>query len=183
MKHLERICTGIDTSEIRAVLDRWPQLWAGTPLPRKARAIQAGVSLANRASNAHRDVSALQLRWLRPPSWDFYPAEVSGIADWALPLVQVVAAAIGARQIGYVSLHRLKAGGMIEPHIDVDDHPSVGRFHLVITSNPQCICTSGGERAHMAPGEIWRFDHRVMHSVVNAGPDYRVHLVLNAVAA
>jgi Aspartyl/Asparaginyl beta-hydroxylase len=177
MKHLERICTGIDTSEIKAVLDRWPQLWTGKPLPGEGHKIQAGTLFA--PAKGGQELFGIWLRWTVPPSGEFQP-EISEIAYWARPLVQTLALVVGAHTIGWVSLHLLKAGCSIHPHIDKGGDRNVGRFHLVITSNPRCLVTSGGETAHMAPGELWWFDHQATHQVVNGGPD-RVHLVFDAV--
>jgi Aspartyl/Asparaginyl beta-hydroxylase len=51
----------------------------------------------------------------------------------------------------------------------------------VLASSPHVGSRSGSETVHMAPGELWWFDHQVEHHVENDGPD-RIHLIFYATA-
>lgn len=59
-------------------------------------------------------------------------------------------------------------------------HRYPNRFHCVVTSNAECVFTAGDEAVCMEPGELWWFDQKVMHGVVNGGSTDRVHLILDA---
>jgi quercetin dioxygenase-like cupin family protein len=84
--------------------------------------------------------------------------------------------------LGRIMIVRLKTGGEIAPHIDEGAYARYyARFHLVLESNPACVFKAGGELVHMAPGELWWFNHQVEHSVVNNGPD-RTHIIVDLTA-
>lgn len=188
MKHLEHIASGIDTSEVRAVLERWPKLMTGESLPLNAREIEAGTMAGEHTLNGG-PLPVWEVLWLRWPvdTWnatdclEFEPP-IAASAYWARNTLRTVASLVGAGELGRIHLVRLKAGGRVPPHVDVgiySDHFS--RFHLVLTSDPRCLFTAGSETVHMAPGELWWFDHGAVHSVTNGGPD-RIHLIFDAVA-
>lgn len=186
MKHFDRIATGIDTSEIRAVLDRWPEIWTSGPdsvPPHIGRDVRPWSATANTTPDC--DWLTIYLRWLVfTPIPDQYGCDprIDNIAHWARRTVRTASLLAGfssrEREIGRILLTKLAAGGRVPPHIDSDQ--GFSRFHLVITSDPRCLFTVEDESVHMAPGELWRFDHLRTHSVANDGPD-RIHLILDAV--
>lgn len=180
MKHFERIVSGVDVSKINAVLDRWPELLTGEPLPPSALEIEAGTMRA--IPIPPTDVSPTVALWLRwSPSAAVAPKpDISEIVYWARETVQTIVLVVGAVGVGFVSLHRLKAGHTIKPHTDSNGNFRFSRFHLVLTSTPRCLFTVDDETVHMAPGELWWFNHQLTHSVTNGGPD-RVHLIFDAV--
>jgi hypothetical protein len=52
---------------------------------------------------------------------------------------------------------------------------------MVLESSPRCIFNAGGKSVHMAPGELWWFNHQVEHSVTNSGLD-RTHIIVDLCA-
>jgi len=90
-----------------------------------------------------------------------------------------------AHGMGYfvrASLVRLKAGGEIAEHTDrnfslVHSH----RVHLPVVSNEQVEFTVGGERLNMKEGALYEINNRRVHSVINAGSEDRIHLILDYV--
>lgn len=84
--------------------------------------------------------------------------------------------------LGRVMLVELPAGASIDRHFDQGayaDH--FDRFHLPLTSEPGNLFTCGDETIHMAPGELWQFNHHIEHEVVNNSSAPRVHLIIDAV--
>ena len=118
------------------------------------------------------------------------------IAPWTRDTVNAIVDIVKPIEVGAIDLVNLHAGERIWPHTDGPPECSrckvVGatecryvrrypqRFHLVITSNPNCWMEAGGERVCMAPGELWWFNWGVEHSVTNAGKTDRIHLILDA---
>lgn len=90
--------------------------------------------------------------------------------------------ALRVKQLGRVMLVELPPGASIDRHRDEGayaDH--FERFHLALISSPGNLFTCGGETIHMAPGELWKFNHRIEHEVVNHSDTPRVHLIIDAV--
>lgn len=102
--------------------------------------------------------------------------------------VQVMLGSIGLvpreADIGRVLLTKLPPMAEITPHIDEGayaDH--FDRFHLCLQAvgySNAFYC--GGELRLMAPGEMWWFNHKRMHHVMNAGALDRIHLIVDVVA-
>lgn len=81
--------------------------------------------------------------------------------------------------IGRVMISMLKPGGIISRHIDegqyADNHL---RYHFVLHSNPECTFICGDEAVKMRAGEIWTFNHKEEHEVINADRENpRVHII------
>ena len=80
---------------------------------------------------------------------------------------------------GRVVISLLKPGGIISPHVDegtyADNHE---RYHFVLHSNPNCTFICGEEAVQMHAGEIWTFNHKLQHQVINADRENpRVHII------
>ena len=82
--------------------------------------------------------------------------------------------------IGRVVVAKLKEVAIIAGHIDEGNYAKWhDRYHFVITTNPEVNFYCGDEQQHMAVGEIWWFDNKVEHSVVNLGNTSRIHIVVD----
>ncbi len=87
--------------------------------------------------------------------------------------------------LGYfirANLVRLTSGGEITPHTDgnfslVHSH----RIHLPIVTNDEVRFTVGSETVNLKEGELYEINNRRTHSVKNAGPEDRVHLIMDYV--
>ena len=80
------------------------------------------------------------------------------------------------------NLVRLQSGGTITEHTDnnfslVHSH----RVHLPIITNAEVGFMVGNKSINMKEGELWEINNRRLHSVNNAGPEDRVHLILDYV--
>lgn len=79
-----------------------------------------------------------------------------------------------------ILLVRLPAGASIAAH--VDEGMSLlhcHRIHVPLTTNPGVMFSVGGERRHLAPGEIWEINNATVHQVENRGAEERVHLIVD----
>ena len=177
--NFERLQTGIDVAPIRDALAACPTLW---------RMITARQDYPG---SAHRDTQCIFIRGPEAFTPEAYQGTVTAI-DYpaaATPLGVAVQAilgplleALGVSELGYVLVVSLKAGGVIDEHVDEGAYAEhYERFHLAITGEPSAALIVNGERQHFAPGELWRFDHRSSHWAENPGATDRIHVIFDAV--
>ncbi len=87
--------------------------------------------------------------------------------------------------LGYfirATLVKLKAGGVIKPHQDLNFSLTHShRIHLPIVTNDDVWFTVGNEAINMKEGQLIEINNRRMHSVDNKGNADRVHLILDFV--
>ena len=86
------------------------------------------------------------------------------------------------RTLGRVMMVELPASAAIDRHRDEGAYAEhFDRFHLPLVSEPGNVFTCGDETIHMAPGELWQFNHRIEHEVANNSSAPRIHLIIDAV--
>jgi len=79
-----------------------------------------------------------------------------------------------------VNLVKLRAGGEITPHWDMNFSLAHShRIHVPIITNDQVFFRVGQETAVMKEGEVIEINNRRRHSVINEGTEDRVHLILD----
>lgn len=79
---------------------------------------------------------------------------------------------------------KLRAGGIINPH--VDKHPSfhVGhRIHVPITTNPRVRFMIDGRPYQFEVGEAYEINNQKTHSVMNKGTEDRITFIFDYVPA
>jgi quercetin dioxygenase-like cupin family protein len=83
-------------------------------------------------------------------------------------------------KLGRIIAAKLQPGSVIKLHKDEGDYVKAhDRFHLVVTTNSDVKFTCEAEEVHMNAGEIWWFDNKKEHSVVNNGSTERIHVVVD----
>ena len=137
----------------------------------------------------HHDTEAI---WLRGPReitlqsvfndtacFD-YPA-LNTLAQPLIALFTPILQTIGSTRLGRVMIVALKPGGQIDAHEDTGRYAKAySRFHLSLQSEPGNVFECDGEQVHMAPGELWWFNHRGQHTVRNESDQPRIHLIFDA---
>lgn len=175
LKHFRLITQGLDIAPALSEIARHKTLW---PL----------MDLRQRYGPSHKDTETIALRG--PPSlydiqnnlesmnytvWNSF----TELGKLFLELVSI----IGAREVGRVMLVRLKPMGIITPHRDEGVYARYySRFHLALASELTCSFSVGDETIHMAPGELWWFNHQLSHHVINLSPIPRIHLIFDSCA-
>jgi hypothetical protein len=79
-----------------------------------------------------------------------------------------------------VLLVKLTHGEVIDPHFDegislLQSH----RVHVPIITHDQVLFCVGGEKRHLAAGEIWEINNATVHYVENFSNHDRVHLIVD----
>lgn len=113
----------------------------------------------------------------------------TGTAPWAdtqhlarCPAIRGLLAELGC-ETQSVRLMRLGPGARILEHQDYNIGVDYGfvRMHIAVISGPGVEFVLGGEPLHMRAGECWYLDVWKAHSVVNSGPEARIHLVVDCI--
>lgn len=139
--------------------------------------------------SAHKDTRAIFLRWCKGlsvlaafteiPAFNF-PA--MGQLTEAHELINQITSKVGALELGRILIVSLRPGGVITPHADEGayaDHYE--RFHIVLKSEPGNVFICGDESVEMKTGELWWFNHKESHSVVNNSSSERIHMIIDCV--
>lgn len=83
-------------------------------------------------------------------------------------------------RLGRILLVELAPGGLIDEHRDEGLYArTFNRYHFVISSTPGNVFYCREEAVHMLPGEVWWLNHQELHSVANASPTPRIHLIVD----
>jgi hypothetical protein len=89
-------------------------------------------------------------------------------------------AAVKGERLGRCMINKLKVGGQIYPHADTPVHAEYwDRFHIVLQSAPGSNFRCGDEWVNMETGDVWWFNNKLEHEVINNSGDDRIHLVID----
>lgn len=106
--------------------------------------------------------------------------QFSYLVPETVKLVNSVLAKINVATVGNVLAVALAPEANVSPHIDEGSYPEhFERFHIVVTSPENNFFIVNGEVAFPQQGDVFFFNHRVMHSVGNPSPEWRVHLIVD----
>ena len=177
LQNFRRIRGGIDTAPALKELEERPELWDLFTLRQEYE------------GTAHRDTKTIILNAPRSGSLegitdnlDYVDLELLHDLPCIYDLLCRASAMVQSRDIGRLMIVKLRQGGHVTPHRDEGGYARYfARFHLVLSSSPDCWFRAGDERVNMAPGELWWFNHQVEHEVRNGGPD-RIHIIMDATA-
>ncbi len=182
MRNFQLIFSGADMGPMQHAIARQPALWnqntyrttyTGTP--------HVGVDdIWLRYSDTEKTGDPAKLAAVQNDHGAvWYPAarEITQAKPLILDLMRIVA----AYELGRVMITRIKPGGRILPHADVDgDYVHLGdiaRYHIVVQGLPGSQFRCGDETVDMKTGEVWWFNAHLEHEVINNSADDRIHLI------
>jgi glycerol-3-phosphate dehydrogenase len=175
MRHFTKIAEGIDVVPILNALAVRPDLWnendLRTTFPGSPHAATDDVwCLFNDPTNPDAVVNDLDVVPFR--AWEAIP----GLRGLILDLMRRV----DGHRLGRVLITRLAPGQTIPEHVD-EGAPATyfSRYHVALQSCPGALNISGGETITYRMGEMWWFDNRAPHSVVNNSADDRIVIVMD----
>jgi hypothetical protein len=109
-----------------------------------------------------------------------YDQPVFKLLPEARPLIFNLMAMAQGERLGRVMINKLVPGGRVFPHADTPVHAEYwDRFHIVLQSQPGSNFRAGDETVHMQTGDIWWFNNREEHEVVNNSAGERIHMVVD----
>lgn len=107
-----------------------------------------------------------------------YPAYL--ILSEARPLVMGLMAYVGGERLGRVMINKIASGGRIYPHADTPEHTDYyTRFHIVLQSSAGCFIRAGDEQLEMRTGQVFWFNNKLEHEVVNNSDADRISMVID----
>lgn len=163
MRCFRRLADGID---VRPLLDAvsGSDLWDQFPIR------------TQHPESVHHDVSDILARF-------DHDGEVQAFPAWSLlpalrPLVFDLMRAVEGVELGRVVISRLAPGKAIGAHVDggVD---GFSRYQIALQSDPGCLFRAGDETASFREGEIWWFDNRLEHEVLNHSEADRIVVIVD----
>lgn len=176
MRHFTKIAEGIDVVPILNALAVRPDLWNEHNLRTTySRSPHVDVDdilllfndLEQSAAAMVDDTHVIPYR-----AWDVIP----GIKPLVLDLMRRV----DGMALGRVMISRLAPGKCIAEHIDQGAPATFyNRYHVALQSLPGATNHSGDEAVGYRMGEMWWFDNRAPHSVVNNSADDRIVIVMD----
>lgn len=174
MRHFMKIAEGLDVQPVLVALAAKPWLWNQFDL--RTTHPQSPHTACDDIWVRFNDVSdpaavVNDIDCVPYPAWTELPLQ-----DLVLNVMRVVR---GTR-LGRVIISRLPPGRQIDPHVDQGAPATYyTRYHVALQSGPGCLNISGDETVVYQPGELWWFDNRVEHSIVNNSADDRIALVID----
>lgn len=98
----------------------------------------------------------------------------------ARPMIFGLMAAVQGERLGRCMINKLAPGGVVFPHADTPVHAEYwDRYHVVLQSQPGGVFRVEDERVEMRTGDVWWFNNRVEHEVINNSADFRIHLIVD----
>jgi hypothetical protein len=95
-------------------------------------------------------------------------------------LIFNLARMVKAERIGRIIISRLPPGAEITPHEDGGAVASYyTRYQMPLQSAPGCVFECAGEKVQMCGGEVWWFDNKKTHSVVNNSATDRIAMIVD----
>lgn len=174
MKYFQKIAHA-DVQPLMAALARQPELWNQNNL----RTTHKGT--------AHADASDIWLRYNDlnsdvPVIDDLdnqdYPA--FALLPQARSLVFNLMRLVEGNRLGRVFITKLPVGGRILPHADGGKSPEYyDRYHIVLQNYMGSDFRTGDETICMSAGDVYWFNNRVEHEVINNSIDDRLTLIVD----
>ena len=175
---LDLIASGINIAPALFEIEARPVLWSLFTARQTAE------------GSPHHDTECIVLRGPAVPDLDSvftdliahdYPV-IYALTNTIALLRNVLETHLAGATIGRVMIVKLKAGGEIDSHSDEGPYAEwyTSRLHLVLTSSPANVFQNGDDYAQCAPGELWAFDHRIVHSYQNHSDRDRIHIIIDA---
>ncbi|WP_416631944.1 aspartyl/asparaginyl beta-hydroxylase domain-containing protein [Acinetobacter baumannii] len=107
-----------------------------------------------------------------------YPAY--SILSEARNLVMALMAYVQGERLGRVMINKIAPGGRIYPHADTPEHTDYyTRFHIVLQSGAGCFIRAGDEQLEMRGGDVFWFNNKLEHEVVNNSNTDRISMVVD----
>lgn len=187
MKNFQQIAANANTIPLLLAIKRQPELWHADTYMRDYPQGPFGETNSillrfpmRRVMELEADLEAYnagksQYDWHESvdfPAYDLLPE--------ARPLIADLMRLVEGERLGRCIINQIEAGGRIFPHVDTPIHTSYyHRFHIPLQAAPGVVFRAGDEQVTMLPGQVWWFDNKAEHEVINNSGDSRIHLVVD----
>jgi len=87
---------------------------------------------------------------------------------------------VGGERLGRCLITELKPGKKILPHVDMGAPAEYyERYHVVLSGHKGSIFRAGDEQVTMLTGEVWWFDNKQEHEIINNSAEDRIHMIID----
>jgi hypothetical protein len=188
MRYFQKIKSDLNTASLLNAVIRQPDLWNQFNVRTRNWNAEEDADCGNAPRTPHRQVDDILIRF------NDLKQDINAIANdkecinfpaaYRLPqaraLIFGLMSLVEGEQLGRVLITKLRPGATIAPHVDMGSPAEFyDRFHIVLNSAPGCLFRSGDETVYMQTGDVWWFDNRAQHEVINNSADDRIHLIID----
>lgn len=176
-----KLAEGLDVSEVNAQLAGHPELWDSVDYRKhiglgKPHSRMSDIWVRYNDIEPYRERGDLQGLndphipvWY--PAWDALPA--------LKPIVFGLMATVQGEMLGGILITRIPSGEGIARHTDKSWHVSYySKFYVSLQAGPGARFHAENEFIEPAPGDVYRFDNKLPHWVVNESDRDRVTLIV-----
>jgi hypothetical protein len=184
MRNFQKIAVGIDVMPLLVAIKRRPEMWKEDTYLRDYPQGPFGdtetVMLRFPVKSVHETEEALKEHTAQFDQHESVDYPAYKLLHEARPIVMNLMHYVSGERLGRVMVNKLRPGGRIYPHADTEAHAEYySRFHVVLQSQPGVVFRAGDEQVYMGAGEIWWFNNKEVHEVINNSADDRIHMVID----
>lgn len=184
MKNFLKIAQNIDVMPLLLAITRQPELWKEDTYlrdyPQGPFAQIETIMLRFPVKSVHETEEALKQHLVHYDQHENIDYPAYHKLHEARPIVMNLMAYVKGERLGRVMINKIAPGGRIFPHADSPVHAEYWtRFHVCLQSSPGYIFHCGDEQVFMRAGEIYYFNNKLEHEVVNNGSDDRISMVVD----
>lgn len=184
MRNFLKIAEGVDVMPLLAAIKRNPDLW------------KEDTYLRDYPQGPFGDTETIMLRFpvksvyetQKEAEQHLFTHDMHESIDYpaykllheARPLIMGLMNRVGGERLGRVMVNKLKPGGRICPHADTPEHCEYySRHHIVLESEPGNSFRCGDETVWMKQGEVYWFNNKLEHEVLNSSASDRIQIVVD----
>ena len=175
MRNFYRLAENMDIAPLMASLKANPDLWNENTLR------------TEHEGTAHSQVSDIWLRFndisdtatvIDDRECINYPAifklpEAQHFLFWLMARVK-------GERVGRCLITELSPGKAIAAHVDGGAPAEYyERYHVVLSGHKGSVFRAGDEQVTMLTGEVWWFDNKQEHEIINNSAEDRVHMIID----
>ncbi len=184
MKNFMRLSTGMDVGQVLLAIKRRADLWTEDTylrdFPQGPFQQIESIMLRFPVKSVLETEAELQQHFSAYDQHENVDYPAYKMLPEARSLVMNLMAYVGGERLGRVMINKIAPGGKIFPHADTPVHADYyTRFHLVLQSQPGVVFRAGDEQVYMATGDVWWFDNKQEHEVINNSADERIHMIVD----
>lgn len=177
MRNFYQLASGVDTVPLMAALKANPHLWNENPLR------------TQHEGTVNSQINDIWLRFNEIPEENLeaviddtecvnYPAMYS-LPD-AQAMVFWLMGRVKGERIGRVIIAELPPGKRVDPHVDMGAPAEYyDRYQIILAGENGCVFRAGDEQITMKTGDVWWFDNKEEHEVINNSPSERISMIVD----
>ena len=184
MRNFMQLAAGTDVAPLNFAIKRQPELWKEDTYLRDYPQGPFGeiesIMLRFPVKSVFETEEALQAAAVHYDQHENIDYPAYKLLPEARQLIMPLMARVAGERLGRCMINKIQPGGRIFPHADTPVHADYyTRFHIVLQSSPGVAFRCGDEQVYMATGEVWWFNNKLEHEVINNSATDRIHLVVD----